>query len=190
MRAYFFAVALLFSALVHAQQVSTTFRQKDLNFIANQLPQLHPNFFFQLDPADFQQAVNGLSAKLATATDAEFYVGLAQLVALAGDAHTALSLTGPAASVIGFQSFPLQLRWLDDGVFVTAAAPPYSRAVSAQLIAIGGMPIDQVVLQLATVIPHANDQWVHYEAQQFLTNQQILQGLHICLLYTSPSPRD
>ena len=173
------AIVLLFPALLHAQQVSAALRQKDLSFIANQLPQLHPKFFFQLDPAQFQQAVNNLSAKLTSATDAEFYVGLAQLVALAGDAHTALALTGSAASAIGFQTLPLQLRWLDDGVFVVGAPPPYSRAVGAQVVALGGVPIDQAIQQLATVVPHANDQWVHYEAQQFLRGQQILQGLHI-----------
>src|SRR5450432_2459500 len=77
-----------------AQKVGAADRQQDLNFIANQLPVLNPNFFFQLDRAQFQQAVANLSAKLATATDAEFYTGLAQVVAMAGDAHTTLYLQG------------------------------------------------------------------------------------------------
>jgi hypothetical protein len=72
-----------------------------------------------------------------------------------------------------------QLRWLDDGVFVTGAGSTYARSLGAQLIAVGGSPIDEVVQQLATVIPHGNDQWLHNEAAQFLTYQQILQGLHI-----------
>jgi uncharacterized protein (TIGR03437 family) len=179
MRATVLLLAMLCAPLLDAQQVSTARRQQDLDFIANQLPRLHANFFFQLDPAQFQQAVNALSAKLATATDAEFYVGLSQLVALAGDAHTALAFTGNAATAIGFRVLPLQFRWLDDGVFVTGAGSAYARALGAQLIAVGGSPIDQVVQQLATVIPHANDQWLHNEAAQFLTYQQILQGLHV-----------
>jgi uncharacterized protein (TIGR03437 family) len=179
MRASILSFTLLCTALLNAQQVSTARRQQDLDFISNQLPHLHPNFFFQLDPSKFQQATNALSAKLATATDAEFYAGLGQLVALAGDAHTSLAFTGSAAAAIGFQFFPMQFRWLDDGIFVSGAASAYSRALGAQLIAVGGMSIDQVVQQLATVIPHGNDQWVHYEAAQFLTIQQILQGLHI-----------
>jgi uncharacterized protein (TIGR03437 family) len=161
------------------QQVSPAARQQDLDFIATQLPKLHPNFFFQLDPAQYQQAIDKLRSQLASDSNAEFYVGIAQLVAMAGDAHTSVSLSGSAAAKMGFQLLPLQFRWLDDGVFVTGAAPPYSQALGTQLVAIGGVPVADVVQQLATVIPHENDQWVHYMAQTYLTNQQILQGLHI-----------
>jgi hypothetical protein len=84
MRATILSLAILCAPLLAAQQVSTAQRQQDLDFIANQLPHLHPKFFFQLDPAQFQQAVNALTAKLATATDAEFYVGLSQLVRTCG----------------------------------------------------------------------------------------------------------
>jgi hypothetical protein len=179
MRCIWLFVALLACPPLPAQRVSTAARQQDLAYISTQLPQLHPNLFFQLDPAQFQQAIAALTARLSTSTDAEFYVGLAQLVALAGDAHTALSLRGIASPLLGFQTFPLTFVWLDDGVFVVAATAPYSRAVGTRLVAVGGMPIGQVIQQLATAIPHANDQWLHYMAQEYLTGLQILQGLHV-----------
>ena len=40
---------------------------------------------------------------------------------MAGDPHTFISLAGDLAFRAGFQVFPLQFRWLDDGPFVTAA---------------------------------------------------------------------
>ena len=46
-------------------------------------------------------------------------------MALAGDEHTSLYLNQAA----GFQQFPLQFQWLDDGVFVTAAASAYAQAL-------------------------------------------------------------
>src|SRR5689334_21172710 len=140
-----------------AQQVSTAARQQDLDYISTQLPQLHPNFFFQLDRARFDQAVSALVAKAPTATDPEFYVGLSQLIALAGDAHTSIALNGTAAAALGFRSFPLAFRWFDDGVFVTGAPSQYSRALGAQLVAVGSTPIAQVMQQLGTAIPHGND---------------------------------
>jgi len=157
---------------------SVSSRQADLDFVANQVPRLHANFFFQLDPAQYQQAAAAIAANIATLTDAEFYVQLAALIAMAGVPHTAIYLNGSAAVAAGFQQLPLVFRWLDDGVFVTQATAPYARALGAQLVQIGEMPIDRVVQQLATVIPHVNDQWVHYMAQQYLRGQQILQGLH------------
>src|SRR5215472_7703623 len=99
MRRWLFLL-LLCLAPSSAQQVSTAARQKDLDWVANQLPALHPNFFFQLDPAQFRQAVDALSARISTASDAEFYVGLTRLVAMAGDGHTTIYLYGrPSAAI-------------------------------------------------------------------------------------------
>ena len=120
-----------------------------------------------------------LQAQISTLTDAQFYVQLAALIAMAGDAHTAISLTNTAAIDAGFLQFPLQFRWLADGVFVTAAATAYAQALGAQLIQVGGVPIGQVMQKLGTIIPHGNDQWLDYEAQQYLMGQQILQGLGV-----------
>src|SRR2546425_2884793 len=113
------AFALIVCEVAFGQNVGVTARQQDLNFVANQLPVLNPNYFFQLDRAQFQQALANLSAKLSTTTDAEFYAGLAQVVAMAGDAHTILYLNGGFANAIGFKTLPLSFVWLDDGVFVT-----------------------------------------------------------------------
>jgi uncharacterized protein (TIGR03437 family) len=165
-------------ALLHGQSISTAARQADLNFVANQLPALHANLFYQLDRAAFQQAASDLGSRMDKLTDAEFYVQLEALTAMAGDAHTVLFLNGNVPQ-IGFRSFPLQFRWLDDGVFVTAAASDYARAAGARLVQIAGLPIDQAMQKLATIIPHDNDQWLKSVSQLYLAGQQILQGLDI-----------
>jgi hypothetical protein len=72
-------------------------RLADVQYIVTQLPALHPNFFFQLDRAAFNSAVQTLTSQIPNLTDAEFAVRLAQLVALAGDPHTVLYLNGPTA---------------------------------------------------------------------------------------------
>ena len=168
----FWAFTALF---LNAQPSSIASRSQDLSFVATQLPRLDPNFFSGLSRTEFQQAVNNLQANLGTLTDAQFYVGLAQLVAMAGDAHTYLYLS----SAPGFQTLPLHLRWLDDGVFVTSAGAEYTAALGTRLVAIGGFPIDNVVGRLGTVIPHENDQWLHYAAQSYLLQRQTLEGLGI-----------
>ena len=158
---------------------SNAARQADLDFVANQIPQLHANFFYQLDPAVFQAAAEALAADLPNLTDAEFYVRLAALIAMAGDPHTAIYLNNSAAVTMGFQQFPFLFVSLDDGVFVSEASGSYAPALGAQLTAVGGVPIDQVVQQLGTLIPHRNDGWLRYYSLSYLLGQQILQGLHI-----------
>lgn len=168
-------VFLAFTALSLNAQTSLQSRQMDLNYVANQLPQIANNFFATLSQSDFQKAVSNLQANLTTLTDAQFFVNLAQLVAMPGDAHTYLYLSAAP----GMQTFPFHLRWLDDGVFVTSAAPEYVETLGTRIIAISGVPIDQVIQQLGTVIPHENDQWLHYVAQTYLLQQQTLQGLGV-----------
>ena len=154
-------------------------RALDLDFVANQVPRLHPNFFFQLDPAVFQQAVSNLEANGAAMTDAEFYNGLAGLLAMAGDGHTLLYLTNQQAVALGWQQFPLTFRWLDDGLYVVAAAAPYARALGTRVAGVGSYPIGDAVESLAAVISHGNDQWLHYFLPQYLRVQRVLQGLHL-----------
>lgn len=165
------------------QTVSTANRLLDLNYITNTVAQADPYFFAQLDPATFQQAANALGAQASTLTDAEFYVGLAQLVAMAGDMHTTLYLfdqgKGPSTAPAGFENLPLDLRWLDDGLWVVGASEAYLSALGTQIVAVAGTPIDQVVQQLGTIFAYANDQYLHTEASSYLIVPQVLQALHI-----------
>jgi hypothetical protein len=52
------------------------------------LPKLHLNFFYQLNPQDFNQAVQAVDAQIPVLSDAEFNVRLAALAAMARDPHT------------------------------------------------------------------------------------------------------
>src|SRR4051794_4374730 len=114
MRLSGFICSLLLLAPAQAE-MSPSDRAADLNYVSTQIPRLDPYFFDHLDRGRFQRAAEELNGRLSTTSDAEFYVALTQLVAMAGDAHTQLNLPGSTAL------FPLQFRWLDDGVFVTAA---------------------------------------------------------------------
>lgn len=171
--------ALMFQIL-QAQTLSVNQqRLADIQYLATQLPALHPNFFFQLNSSDYSAAVQQLTSQSSNLTDAEFAVRAAQLVAMAGDPHTSLYLTG--------STFPISFRWLDDGMFVTGASSAYSSALGTRLAAVGSTDIGTVLAQLGTVIPSTNTQWVQYEAQTYLRIQSVLQGLDL-VPANGPSP--
>jgi hypothetical protein len=102
-------------------------RRQDLSYVSTQLPKLSLNFFFQLNPQDFNQAVQAVDAQIPVLTDVEFNVRLAALAAMVGDPHTMIfpAVLADAAT----QKFPLVFRWLDDGVFVTSASDEYAKAL-------------------------------------------------------------
>src|ERR1700679_3487837 len=168
------AILLLAVSEASAQNTTVAGRTQDLNFVANQLPLLHVNFFYQLSPATYQQAAAALGARIGTATDPEFYVGLEQLIALAGDMHTTMS---PEDVFYNYGYLPLAFVWLEDGLFVTTTAPEYSQALATQVVAVNGMPISQVACLIGSAYAHANDQWLHYTVASRLTSLFLLQGL-------------
>lgn len=174
------ASALLLAVALPRLQAQTSrdqLRRQDLSFVGTQLPKLHVNFFFQLNPNDYSHAVDALDADIPKLTDAEFNVRLGALAAMAGDEHTIIfpSVLADAAT----QKLPLTFRWLDDGLFVTSAADAYKKALGTKLVAIGNTPIDRVMQQLANIIAHGNDQWLHFYGAQYLPYQPILQGLDL-----------
>jgi hypothetical protein len=175
------ASALFLAAGVPSSWAQTTnrdqLRRQDLSYVSTQLPKLHLNFFFQLNPQDFNAAVQAVDAQIPVLTDAEFNVRLAALAAMAGDPHTMIFPAGLADAAT--QKFPLIFRWLDDGVFVTSASEEYAKSLGTRLVAVGNTPIDEVMRQLGTVIAHDNPQWLHYYGAQYLPYQPILQGLGI-----------
>ena len=163
---------------LYSQPARDQARQLDLDFIGAQLPKLQYDFFLNVTPGNFNAAVAALQARIPTLTDAEFYVGLARLAAMAGDDHTYVRLDDTAAVAAGFQQFPLRFRWLDDGVFVVAASAKYSQSLGARLVAAGNTSIDGVMAALGTIYPHYNNQRIHFIASA-IRFQQILQGLDL-----------
>src|SRR5262249_35728344 len=86
------ALVLWLPLAARAQSVSLSNRTLDLTYIGNTVAPADPYFFDHLDRATFQQAADALRSQASTLNDAEFYVGLGQLVAMAADMHTAIYL--------------------------------------------------------------------------------------------------
>jgi hypothetical protein len=104
-------------------------RNQDLNFVATQLPRLDTHFFATLSRPAFQQSVNSPQANIARLTDVQFYVALAQLVAMVGHAHQPVSLQCARVSRVT-AAFAVAGRWrLRDlnrsGVYACARSPAH-----------------------------------------------------------------
>ena len=150
--------------------------RQDLDTLTTQLPALHPNLFFQTPRSEFDRAAADLRAAIPDLNDAEVMVGLARITALPGDGHTNLSLS-QRNSVFHF--LPLQLRWFEDGLFVTLASQDYARAVGRKVIQIGDRSAAEAHQMVAAIISHENDSWVREIGPTYLVNTDILRALKI-----------
>jgi uncharacterized protein (TIGR03437 family) len=151
--------------------------QADLQSLVSQLQSTHPDLFFHVSQQDFDAAVSNLNQTIPQLTTDQVTVALMQLVALLGDAHTALYPPYPI--------LPLYFRWFSDGLYVYATVPDYSRALGAKVVGIGDMPVDQAYSAVSTVISHENDQWVRQRSATDLTVPQVLAYLGVT---SGPAP--
>jgi len=171
------ALSICLALAASAQAPGPMQFSQDLAFVANELPQLHPNLFFNVTRAEFEAGVHQLESDAPRLSPEQFYTRLSALIASAGDGHTSIHLDSAQAQPAGFVLLPIEFRWFADGIFVTAAAPDQSALHRARLIHINGVPLAEVTERLKPVIPHENEYFFRYRAPSFLRNAGVLRGL-------------
>ncbi len=131
---------LLFLAAV-LPPASDDERFEDLDFLVATIEREHPEPFVFTPRDEWHAEVEKVRAAVPGASDEEFFLALLHLVALVQDGHTGLfpSLSGPMA-----MSWPIEFESLDDGVFVAGAGKDAASLAGARVVALAGVPIDQV----------------------------------------------
>ncbi|MDQ3746267.1 MAG: S41 family peptidase [Acidobacteriota bacterium] len=150
--------------------------RQDLQFLATQLPLLHVNAFTKITRDEFDRAVADLNRDIPTLQDRQIIVRLTQIVAMIGDAHTSLRADGTPQQ---FRVYPLTLYWLKDGLYATAAAAPYKKALGARLVRVGDTDVQQAYQTVSTLISHENEPTLKYFSPSRMVSTEALQALGI-----------
>jgi uncharacterized protein (TIGR03437 family) len=177
MKAIALSVCLALAAFAQAPPPGPAQFSQDLAFVAHDLPQLHPNLFFNVSRAEFDAGVRQLESEAPRLSPEQFYARLSALIALARDGHTSIYLESAQAQLAGFVTLPIEFRWFADGIHVTAAASGRTALLRARLVHINGVPVAEVAERLKSVIPHENEYFFRYRAPSFLRNAGVLRGL-------------
>jgi tetratricopeptide (TPR) repeat protein len=152
--------------------------QRDLDFLAAELPKRHKDLYSRVDRAKFAAEVADLRARMPSLTRDEAIAGIARIVASAKDAHTAIQsllYQSPAA----FHYIPASLYLFKDGLYVYAADRPYAAAVGARVLRIGNASTEQALAAVAPLIPADNKMAVKERAPLYLEAPEILHALHL-----------
>jgi hypothetical protein len=145
--------------------------REDLRFVRTELVRRHPLLFAgltptHLTPARLDSAAAAIEAKIPRLRAYEVEVELEKLVALAGAGHTSINpLFDPRS---GFRGEPVELGFLEDGLFVTRADPAHAGLAGARVIRIGKLAVDDAVRAVAPVISHENDAFLRNAAPLYL----------------------
>jgi hypothetical protein len=165
------------SSAISPTPVDTSAAAAALDHLLERLEAIHPEPFHGVDRDAFVAELDALKARLPELAPEEAMVELMRVVALlsaAGrDGHQfALPLAEDAGPVL-----PLRVWEFDDGLFVTAAVPPYEDLVGARITELAGRPIEEVLDTLEPLVPRDGPATVRSFRPVFLLRTDVLRGL-------------
>jgi hypothetical protein len=134
----------------------------------------HPDPFRSVTREEFEDAAAFASAAASEGSRSDAVRALMRLGALLGErnGHTGIHPLDPHPEPLHF--FPLRLYEFDDGFFVVSA--PDRALVGAQLLEIGGLPIDALAEQVAPLVPRDNEWTVRARRPSYLMAAEIESG--------------
>jgi hypothetical protein len=144
---------------------------QDIDYLAGELPRLHPNLFFKTTRSEFDAVVAAVRAAAPTARDHENVAGLMRIAAAPGDGHTTVYRWR------GFGYLPLALAHLRGGLYVVAADAARAAALGMRVVAIGDVDIAELETRAAPYVSRENDAWLRVQTEQLLAIPQLLHVL-------------
>lgn len=168
-------IVLISSILAFAQVNGVQGRRADLQQLDEAVRSVHPNPFANIDQTDWESAMSELDGKLDGMTRNQFDVALQRLVALLGDAHTAVN--PQLDSTLSKRRYPVELYLFEDGLYVRKAAPEFSDIVGGKVVRIGKADPGDAIGAVAETISHENTWWIRALAPERLVIPEVLDGL-------------
>ncbi len=152
---------------------------RDLDQLLSALDSVHPNAWHSISREDFVAALDSYEAALPDFTSEEAVVELMRVVALLSregrDGHQ-FAVPQPGSEP---PALPLTVYEFDEGVTITAAAPPHEGLVGGSITAIEGTPIEEVLAAIEPLIPRDGPVTVPAFRPIFLPRTEVLRGLGI-----------
>ena len=116
--------------------------------------------------------INTLIINIPERGDFEVKFGLSEIAALLYDLHTIVDLWNMGTF------FPIELIALYDGIYIIGIPKEMGHALYGELIAIGGMDIDEVAERFMRVVPHENEYGLQTTMTFFLAMNELLQYIN------------
>lgn len=128
--------------------------REDIEVLERELPKRHRNAFFNCRREDFETAVVELRDALPRLSDDEVVVGLMKLVAMIGDAHTAIDVGSLKPA---FHQFAVSLYVFSDGPVLLAAREEQKDLIGSTLLKFAGVGADEAFRRVMAASAFEND---------------------------------
>jgi hypothetical protein len=149
----------------------------DVRLLMERIRTAHPDPFHATSEAAFQAAADGLASRADGLTPDQLLVELMRFSCLLGerDGHSGIfPLDSSNRRVLHL--FPLYLYKFSDGLFVVAA-PGRESLVGSKVLALDGIPADELERQVRPLVPRDNEATRDDRFMSFLLTAEVLHGL-------------
>ncbi len=154
--------------------LSGTQWQEDLDHLARELPRRHVGPFERVSHEEWNRAVKEFRGSIPELTADRVVIGFGRIVALLGDGHTELI---PFQRGTQFRRLPLVFHFFGSDTRIVAVAPGHESLLGAQVIAIGGRPIEALREALRPFVARDNDSELLHSGPEYLATPEILAAL-------------
>jgi tetratricopeptide (TPR) repeat protein len=144
----------------------------DLWLLDREVRRIHLDPYRFHSKEDHEKWVRELHRSIPKLTDNQIRTAFMKYMRRIGDGHTSIRPPQGEALRTGVQFY-----WFEEGVFVTAAAEPFADLVGAELLAVGGKPVNEVLQALDQVTAQDNSQGLRATGPAYLAYPGVLHGL-------------
>jgi hypothetical protein len=165
--------------------------REDLAFLAEQLPEKHPDPFVALGEEEFAAEVERLDEGIPRMSHAQIVVALAELIARLEDGHSRVTL--PLAGTAGFFSghsktpepkvpgllfghLPVRFRIYPDGLYVQRATPEHAALLGGRVGRLGSLSGPEAVAAVGEVAHHDNEWQRRLNTAAYLAIPEVLEA--------------
>ncbi|MBL8133439.1 MAG: hypothetical protein JNL42_16380 [Anaerolineae bacterium] len=156
---------------------STAAWREDLQSLMALIDRQHPDPYRYTPQVEFAALADDLDAGIPQFSDAQIVVRMMEIVSLLHDGHS--HLFPPIQTGMEFTLYPLVFYPFSDGVYLIDAAPEYGERIGARLVQIGGTPVEDVLAQVARLVPRDNDSGGRVLLPANLATAEVLLGLGV-----------
>lgn len=149
--------------------------QNDLDIYAQQLSEKHIDLYHTFSEQNFKNEITQLKGSLPALTKNQLLVELMKLTHKIGDGHTSFPLWGAK-----LKSFPIQLKVLNDELYVIKATKEYKHILGAKLESINNVSADKIYHLFSQLTPFSENKYsTQVRAAQYIPKAELLNGLGI-----------
>jgi hypothetical protein len=166
------ALLLLLHPVLQAQPGEAVDWDYEIDLLARELANKHPDLFFRTDSAWYSQAMQMVIRDSPEKSLFQVAVRLQQVLVAMGDAQTMINYHFLVEKA---RILPLDIYWFEEGLYVLECDIAYEALLGTKLTSINQVPIQVVIDSLSTLLVVDNPMVLRNQVPRMLTWFQLLE---------------